>query len=252
MSIDPTAPSALLNLQASAGTRSALESDPASVRRMETARAAEAFEGYLAQIMVREMRKTIPEGGLMGSHALDVFMDVLDQEISERIADSGGFGMQQALMGAMDPQASVGGGQGMLQGPEGHGRRWSAQHPVDGVVTSRFGRRADPFQDRDAHHAGMDIAAAKGSPIRAVRDGEVVFAGERSGYGRVAIVDHGDGLQTLYAHCDRLSVRQGQRVGAGQPIATVGETGRATGPHLHFEVRVDGRAVNPEGALRWR
>ena len=137
--------------------------------------------------------------------------------------------------------------------PEAGGQRqWPARRPVDGVITSRFGHRSDPFHGGHRMHDGMDIAADHGSPVRAVRDGQVSFAGRRGGYGNVVVVDHGDGLQTLYAHCDSLNVRAGQRVEAGSVVGAVGDTGRATGAHLHFEVRVDGEAVDPSHALRWR
>jgi murein DD-endopeptidase MepM/ murein hydrolase activator NlpD len=85
-----------------------------------------------------------------------------------------------------------------------------------------------------------------------VKAGTVTMAGRRSGYGNVVVVDHGDGLTTLYAHCDSLSVRAGQQVQPGDVIAQVGDTGRATGPHLHFEVRSDGVAVDPIETFGWR
>ena len=111
--------------------------------------------------------------------------------------------------------------------------------PVQGVLVSRFGTRGSE------HHDGIDIAAPEGSPIEAAAAGEVIFAGTQRGYGNIAIVDHGGGEATVYAHCERLLVRQGQAVTAGEVIARVGRTGRATGPHLHFEVREHAHARNP-------
>ncbi|HXF81920.1 MAG TPA: peptidoglycan DD-metalloendopeptidase family protein [bacterium] len=111
--------------------------------------------------------------------------------------------------------------------------------PARGRLTSRFGWR------RWRHHDGIDIAAPYGAPITAARDGVVVFSGWYQAYGRAIIIDHGQGLQTLYGHAARLLVRTGQRVTKGQIIAHVGSTGRSTGPHLHFEVRINGRPVNP-------
>ncbi|HET6947938.1 MAG TPA: M23 family metallopeptidase [bacterium] len=111
--------------------------------------------------------------------------------------------------------------------------------PARGRLTSRFGWR------RWRHHDGIDIAAPYGSPVTAARDGVVVFAGWYHAYGKALIVDHGSGLQTLYGHNSRLLVRSGERVTKGQLIAKVGSTGRSTGPHLHFEVRINGRPVNP-------
>jgi murein DD-endopeptidase MepM/ murein hydrolase activator NlpD len=98
----------------------------------------------------------------------------------------------------------------------------------------------------------MDIAAPTGTPIMAVEGGEVMLAGHRKGYGNVVMVRHDDGTTGLYAHCHELGVRKGDRVHAGESIATVGATGRATGPHLHFELRADGTAVNPEAVYQWQ
>lgn len=111
--------------------------------------------------------------------------------------------------------------------------------PARGRLTSRFGWR------RWRHHDGIDIAAPHGAPVTAARDGVVVFSGWYHAYGKAVIIDHGSGLQTLYGHNSRLLVRSGQRVTKGQLIAHVGSTGRSTGPHLHFEVRINGRPVNP-------
>ena len=111
--------------------------------------------------------------------------------------------------------------------------------PARGQLTSRFGWR------RWRHHDGIDIAAPYGSPVYAARPGRVVFAGWYYAYGRAVIVDHGDGVQTLYGHASKLLVQTGQTVGQGELIARVGASGRATGPHVHFEVRVNGKPVNP-------
>lgn len=114
-----------------------------------------------------------------------------------------------------------------------------------GWISSSFGRRTDPFSGRRAHHSGVDFAGPRGAEVRAVAAGVVVWAGPRYGYGKAVDVDHGNGYVTRYAHNDRLEVRVGQRVKAGQVIGAMGDTGRATAPHLHFEVLLDGRAVNP-------
>jgi murein DD-endopeptidase MepM/ murein hydrolase activator NlpD len=111
--------------------------------------------------------------------------------------------------------------------------------PARGQLTSRFGWR------RWRHHDGLDIAAPYGSPIYAARPGRVIFAGWYHAYGRAVIIDHGDGVQTLYGHASRLLVQTGDRVSQGELIARVGSSGRSTGPHLHFEVRVKGQPVNP-------
>lgn len=111
--------------------------------------------------------------------------------------------------------------------------------PARGMLTSRYGWR------RRRHHSGIDIGADRGAPIVAARNGVVVFAGWYHAYGRTVIIDHGNGWTTLYGHASALVVRSGQSVSAGQLIARVGCTGRCTGPHLHFEIRVNGRAMDP-------
>jgi murein DD-endopeptidase MepM/ murein hydrolase activator NlpD len=232
--------------------------------------AGQAFEGYLIEMMVSEMRKTIPEGIFSGS-AMEMFSGMLDQELATRIGESGGLGL-----GDLISQSVAGGGNtpalqvsrsrqvsrtrqveraqtraertrsaparaiGLLRG---------ARMPVRGRISSTFGHRTDPIHSRKRMHRGLDIAAPKGTDIRPVRGGEVVFAGERGGFGNTVIIDHGGGWSSIYAHCDTLDVRTGQQVSGEQVIAAVGSTGRSTGPHLHLEIHHNGEAVDPAEAL---
>jgi len=117
--------------------------------------------------------------------------------------------------------------------------------PIKGRISSRFGERRDPIHGRHRHHSGVDIAAGRGTPIPAAAAGTVVFAGRRGGYGNLVEIEHADGRRTRYAHTDRILVAAGDRVEDGQTIASVGSTGRSTGPHLHFEVRENGAGVDP-------
>ena len=119
--------------------------------------------------------------------------------------------------------------------------------PVSGHpdVTSPFGARLDPFLGRPALHTGVDLRETYGSDIRATGAGRVVFAGVAGGYGNMVEVDHGSGLATRYAHMGEISVSEGQAVERGMVLGHVGATGRATGPHLHYEVRIDGEPVDP-------
>lgn len=119
--------------------------------------------------------------------------------------------------------------------------------PINARMTSSFGMRYHPILHITRLHAGVDFGAPVGSTIHAAADGVVISARQMRGYGNVVIVDHGGGISTVYAHCSRFMVGAGQRVTRGQPIAAVGSTGLSTGPHLHFEVRVNGRPVNPLG-----
>jgi murein DD-endopeptidase MepM/ murein hydrolase activator NlpD len=117
--------------------------------------------------------------------------------------------------------------------------------PVRGWVTSDYSVRLDPYTGERVMHEGMDIAAGMGAKIRAPADGTVVFSGVEGGYGRVLVLDHGYGLKTRYGHLLKTDVKVGDKVKRGQAIAQVGNTGRSTGPHLHYEVRVNGVADNP-------
>jgi murein DD-endopeptidase MepM/ murein hydrolase activator NlpD len=121
--------------------------------------------------------------------------------------------------------------------------------PVSARMSSGFGMRFHPILRRQRMHNGVDFAAPAGTSIRSAADGVVVSAAYGGGYGNRIIIFHGDGVMTVYAHCRSMAVREGQRVRRGQVIGTVGSTGMSTGPHLHFEVRVNGRAVNPMGRL---
>lgn len=117
--------------------------------------------------------------------------------------------------------------------------------PTSGRLTSRFGYRRSPFSRAREFHAGVDLAAPRGTPVWAVADGVVVFCGRKPGLGNTVILEHGHGISTLYGHNSRLMVRAGQRVKMGQVIALVGDTGRSTGDHLHFELHFAGHEVDP-------
>lgn len=117
--------------------------------------------------------------------------------------------------------------------------------PLQGWFMSGFGYRIDPFTGRVKMHEGLDIAAPPGTPIIAPADGTVKFAGERRGFGLTLEINHGYGYTTLYGHCQRIALEKGEKVKRGDVIAYVGSTGKSTGPHLHYEVRVSQIAVNP-------
>lgn len=117
--------------------------------------------------------------------------------------------------------------------------------PVRGWVTSDFSVRLDPYTGERVMHEGLDIAANVGTAIHAPADGTVVFAGVEGGYGHVLVLDHGYGLKTRYGHLSRIDVKVGDKIHRGQQMAAVGNEGRSTGPHLHYEVRVNGVADNP-------
>ena len=127
--------------------------------------------------------------------------------------------------------------------PSGHG---VLSVPIPGApITSGFGPRVHPIYGDVRMHTGIDFGASMGTPIRAAADGIVVSAGPFGGYGNATVIDHGNGLATMYAHQSQIIVSAGQRVSRGQVIGYVGSTGFSTGPHLHFEVRVQGTPVDP-------
>lgn len=117
--------------------------------------------------------------------------------------------------------------------------------PMNGIVRSSFGGRTDPLSGEGAFHTGIDLAAPVGTPVRVTADGVVTSAGWAGGYGKLVVVDHGNGIQTYYAHLSRLSVVPGEEVRSGTTIAYSGSTGRSTGPHMHYEIRLAGTPVNP-------
>jgi murein DD-endopeptidase MepM/ murein hydrolase activator NlpD len=117
------------------------------------------------------------------------------------------------------------------------------------MLSSSYGYRSDPFTGAGAMHSGLDFPGPLGTPILAAAPGRVTFVGQRSGYGNVVEIDHGQGILTRYAHLSGFTARVGEQVTAGQQIAKMGSTGRSTGSHLHFEVRLNGVAVNPRRFL---
>lgn len=122
--------------------------------------------------------------------------------------------------------------------------------PVAGRISSSFGERLDPFDGEGAFHTGLDIATPMGTPVHVTAEGVVTYAGILRGYGRAVVVDHGHHLRTLYAHLSGFAAAVGQRVDRGDVIGFVGDSGRSTGPHLHYEVRINGVPVNPYKYLR--
>ncbi|WP_373049410.1 M23 family metallopeptidase [Vulgatibacter sp.] len=194
--------------------------------------AARAFEALLLRQMLQSSGAFRPAGaGAGASLHTDLFVDALAQALAE----AGGMGLAPDLN----------------EKPA----RPPAPEPVvlldgAGVLTSGFGARRDPIHGGAGDHRGIDLAAAPGTPVLAAAGGVVRRAGERGGYGLAVEIDHGAGLTTLYAHASELLVVEGAVVERGQAIARVGETGRATGAHLHFEVREGDRPVDPARALK--
>lgn len=133
--------------------------------------------------------------------------------------------------------------------PSTSGSATPMQWPVSGQITSSFGERKNPMGAGDDFHPGLDIAADEGTPITAAAPGRVISAGPDGGYGNLIVVDDGNGVTTRYGHCSQIFARVGDTVAPGQTIGAVGSTGHSTGPHLHFEVRVNDNPVDPSQFL---
>ncbi|MCI8276877.1 MAG: M23 family metallopeptidase [Clostridia bacterium] len=118
--------------------------------------------------------------------------------------------------------------------------------PVRGTITSRFGSRSSI---RSSAHTGLDIGTSKGTAITAIAPGTVTYAGTKGAYGKLVIIDHGNGIESYYAHCNKIYVSVGEEVDSNTKISAVGSTGNSTGPHLHLEIRVNGKPVNPQNYL---
>ncbi len=145
------------------------------------------------------------------------------------------------MLSALQRRSASGGFSG------GYSGKWSGHFlkPVPGGIGSGFGMRYHPILHYFRMHTGVDLHASYGEPVHAADKGLVVFADWRGGYGRCVIIDHGSGYATVYAHMSSFDVSSGQTVSRGQVIGRVGSTGLSTGPHLHFEVRINGTPVNP-------
>ena len=156
---------------------------------------------------------------------------------------------------AMSGAASIGIGMGdMGETTIGDWRRMAAAPtlwPVQGRLTGSFGERIDPFNGEGAFHRGVDIATDYGTPVIAPADGTITFADFMNGYGRAIVLDHSQGITTLYGHLSGFAVTPGQKVQRGDVLGYVGQSGRSTGPHLHYEVRILNTPVNPAKYLRF-
>lgn len=213
---------------------------------------AQQFESLLLAQMMREMKQSMApesedEQGLGGS----IMADTFTSELGLALSRAGGVGLSKVLIDGFNKTLPVDASQATDAVRAADVNTdiepiVAASRPVARGVSSEFGWRTDPIDGRHKFHAGTDLRLAYGQDVRAAAAGSVTFAGEQGGYGTTVVVRHRDGLETRYAHLSSLDVLMGDAVEAGQVIARSGNTGRATGPHLHFEVRQNGRPVDPE------
>jgi murein DD-endopeptidase MepM/ murein hydrolase activator NlpD len=215
------------------------------------------------------MRQTVPKSDFLGkARDRDWYADLFDFELAKSFTHGKNVGLSAYLQqdlhrtqNRQEPQHHPGAPGLTLE--QRLDRVPSAQHrprtaaplseplsetmtlPVVGRLSSHYGDRSDPFTREVQFHHGIDIASPIGTEIRAALPGTVTFSGWQRGYGQTVILSHDNGYTTQYAHTSENLVQVGERVGRGQPIALVGQSGRATGPHVHFEVRKDGGSLDP-------
>ncbi len=206
------------------------------------------FEAIFINQMLKSMRNTINKSGLIdGGNSEEIYTSLIDAEVSRFIASGTGIGLYEVLSSQLIGVEGRDGGPGPIT-PELMERLeelGSLTFPTSGPVSSGFGMRKDPIRGTMSFHHGIDISAPKGAPIYPMSDGEVIFSGEKEGYGRVVEVAHADGYITRYAHNSENLVKRGDLVKGSEPIALVGDTGRSVGPHLHFEVLREGVNIDP-------
>ena len=223
----------------------------AQIQRLEAFRgdseklrkAAKGFEAMVLAEILRPMENM--GGGLLGKSMGSRFArGMYHDAVVEKVANAGGIGLADLVIQQLTRTAAV----SQYQTQTRAAAVWPIQSTSIGAVGSRFGMRADPFTGAQRMHNGIDIDASQGAPVFPVRDGEVIFAGSRGGYGKLVIVEHDGGLQSWYAHLADIDVEEGERLGGDQSLGRVGSTGRSTGPHLHLEMR---RGGIPEDPLTW-
>lgn len=228
--------------------------------------AARQFEALMLRQLYQEMHRTMVGGEQ--TMAAEFFQDTLGGHLAEVSARQGGIGIAEVLMRAWgvdgesgEPTEEVSLSTAIVRERVGGGglrttetsTLWSWSHPLPASrVSSEYGQRIHPISGEERFHHGLDLAAPEGMPIHPVAAGRVVFAGERGGYGNLVEIEHPDGWTTRYAHARELLVQEGDWVVPEQPVATVGQTGAATGPHLHFEARRGARSFDPAHLLQVR
>jgi murein DD-endopeptidase MepM/ murein hydrolase activator NlpD len=211
--------------------------------------AAKQLEAFFLRQLLAEAR---PQGGMLdGGFAGDTFKQMLDEALADKMTAAGGIGLTAMFakqLGSADEVARPSPAQianpplPAAALPDGAP---SFVLPVSGRPTSGYGLRTDPIHGTQIKHAGFDLAAASGTQVAAAARGTVIHAGPAGTYGNLVTLRHDSGFETRYAHLSAVEVKVGDLVEAGQGIGKVGSTGHSTGPHLHFEIRQEGHAIDP-------
>ena len=225
--------------------------------------AAKQLEAFFLRQLLTEAR---PQGGgIDGGFAGDTFKQMLDEALADKMSNAGGMGMATLFEKQLDGTAKMATSAQPIGGELPHAHQFPTVDPtilgdeingaprfampVIGKATSGYGERIDPIHHTKSVHPGQDIAAASGTPVGAARGGEITHAGPAGTYGNLVIVKHEDGFETRYAHLSEVHVKKGDRVETGQDVGAVGSTGHSTGPHLHFEIRKEGKSLDPKPYL---
>jgi len=235
-------------------------------QRLQLQRVAQEFESMLIGQMLKDMRRagTWDDESQADGLGTEAFGDTIDAELARHLAQVQGLGLSRQMLEAFDrllPGASNGsvkpavtsGDAGADPVPATAPGPEAAPAPANQAVqvTSSFGWRSDPMTGEAKFHKGVDLRAAYGQGVAAVGPGRVVFSGEQRGYGTTVLIEHPDGTRTRYAHLSAALVQAGATVTAGEMIGRAGQSGRATGTHLHFEVTgSDGQPIAPDRWLR--
>lgn len=255
------------------GATAGIVSDPSQrpdVDRQEIKHLAQQFEAMLMTQMLREMRRSMLDDSdeKENGFGAETMTDTADVELGAALSRTGGIGLTTSLLKAFERQidgmrshatpaatpsaleASVVDAVKATPSTEAHRSGSVLLSDVTTVapVSSKFGWRQDPLTGEARFHHGVDIAVAYGQDVKAAATGVVSFAGVQNGYGHTVVIDHEDGRQTRYAHLSQELVRAGDIVSEGQVLGKSGNSGRSTGPHLHFEMLVNGRPVDPVAA----
>jgi len=274
---NPTLPDVSLQLEKIRSGIAQAQGPDGETRLRELKKATQEFEAVFIGYMLKVMRSTVEpadeEGGALGK---DIYLSMFDQEISLQMARNSSLGIGEMMYRQLEqkvketkasetpalrvPAHTEHRMEGQPESPASHHGKeetsdtnmevpttWTA--PVEGRLSSTFGKRADPFTQATGFHRGVDIAARAGTPIRAAQTGTVVFSGHLSGYGNTIILEHAGGYRTLYGHASRNLVREGEAISAEQVIGEVGSSGRSTGTHLHFELQKSGERLDPKEFL---
>ena len=229
-----------------------LQADPAHT-------AGKQLEAFFLRQLLAEAR---PQAGGDDGFAGDTFKQMFDEAVADKMSGAGGIGRDDMFAKQLTAKGGASGSDATgtpianalphhttVQMPELAGPNLDGiprfTMPVAGTPTSGYGSRIDPIQHKEIKHPGFDLAAKTGTPVSAAAPGTVVSAGPAGTYGNLVTVRHGNGVETRYAHLSATTVKVGDHVEQGQQIGNVGTTGYSTGPHLHFEVRKDGQAIDP-------